>query len=494
MPDLSTESRFDAPRLRVGEQWVLNTRACTQGGGTVLLLGSVPRTVSDTLEYRVNSTGTWTTWLPVPATDSPDYSFTASFILPAGRCANYQLRGIAEVPADYAFNLSWWRSGSPVDASVGLVVIAAPAVAPPSDAPEQGISCLGTGQYGVRIVARKTPSAAGGVVGELSPYSGNWARLLNATSDASVRIPLRDKNGRRTDDCDILSEIQPWRHELEIHRSGHLVWAGPITNIKADPRTGQADITAKDLSAWWAKRFLLQDFNFIGTDLATIFAAYVNYTQLVDPYGLDVATTPTGILGDRTVIGKSVLSAANELSELDRTGVDWTIANRTAFVGGTTINGMNSRIPTVFTDESFREPPTTRLSGDGQGNLWYIKGRADEDLGQYGGTDSDGVLIMAKRTEYSIEDKSSADAAARGAWERSHDSLTYIEGDNALAASAEVDIQELVPGVETAVALSGGGAVPIRGVLRLERMAVNFTEGNEEVSIYMQPKGMTADE
>lgn len=340
--------------------------------------------MSGALEYRVNSTGTWTTWLPVPETDSIDFEFSASFILPAGRCANYQLRGVAIAAGDYPFSIGWSRVGSePVDGSVGLVVIPGTSIVPANDGPEQGISCLGVGEYGVRIVRRATPTSRGGVVGELTPYSGNWARLLNATSDASVRIPLRDRNGRQSDDCDILNEIRPWRHELEIHRSGHLVWAGPILNIKADPRTGQADISAKDLSAWWAKRFLLQDFNFLGTDLATIFEAYVNYTQLVDPYGLEVTTTPTGILGDRTVIGRSVLSAANELSELDRTGVDWTIANRTAFVGGTTINGRNSRIPTVFTDESFRDPPITRLSGDGQGNDWYVKGRSDDDLGRY---------------------------------------------------------------------------------------------------------------
>lgn len=495
MPDLLIESRFDAPRLRAGNRWVLNTRACSQLGGTILLAGSVPRTVSDTIEYRVNSTGTWTAWLPVVDASLPDFTFDGAFILPADRCANYQLRGTAEIPGDYLFTIDWHRDGDPLeDASVSLTVLPASTSPEPGEVVERGISCLGVGEYGVRIVRRSTPASRGAVVGELMPYSGNWSRLLNATSDAAIRVPLRDRGGRQSDSCDILNEIRPWRHELEIHRSGHLVWAGPILNIKADPRTGQADISAKDLSAWWAKRFLLQDFNFLGTDLATIFAAYVNYTQIVDPYGLDVATTPTGILGDRTVIGRSVLSAANELSELDRTGVDWTIANRTAFVGGTTINGRNSRIPTVFTDESFRDPPITRLSGDGQGNDWYVKGRSDDDLGRYTSSDDDGVLIMSKRTEYSIEDKNSADAAARGAWERSHDPLTYVEGDNALASSAEVDIQELLPGVEAAVSLSGGGAVPMVGVLRLERIAVNFTEGNEEVSIYMQPKGMTADE
>lgn len=226
MPDLSVESRFDAPRLRSGDQWLLNTRACTQSGGTVSLAGSVPRSVSGALEYRVNSTGTWTTWLPVPETDSIDFEFSASFILPAGRCANYQLRGVAIAAGDYP-SVSVGLAGSePVDGSVGLVVIPGTSIVPANDRPEQGISCLGVGEYGVRIVRRATPTSRGGVVGELTPYSGNWARLLNATSDASVRIPLRDRNGRQSDDCDILNEIRPWRHELEIHRSGHLVWAG----------------------------------------------------------------------------------------------------------------------------------------------------------------------------------------------------------------------------------------------------------------------------
>ncbi len=105
MPDLSVESRFDAPRLRSGDQWLLNARACTQSGGTVSLAGSVPRSVSGALEYRVNSTGTWTTWLPVDDTDTVDYEFTASFTL----ALSISARSGLSLASTWRFQAGWVR-------------------------------------------------------------------------------------------------------------------------------------------------------------------------------------------------------------------------------------------------------------------------------------------------------------------------------------------------------------------------------------------------
>lgn len=495
---------FAAPKIRVGQEWVFTSRACAFP--SLVHVGAEvrfpPGAAGMIVEYRRNVAGDWTDWVSIGTTTDGDDRLlvVAPVAIAPGQCYSVQLRGTAPSVGAYEFTHVWLRTESEPDEAHGQsVVLQTTAItnAPAFDLTEEvGVSCLGSGQYEARIVARKTKFRPAHQIGdELQPYSGNWSRLLNGTSEASLRITMRNRDGSNRECCETVRAIDPLRHELEIYRNGKLVWAGPIWDVKAEPKQNEVEITAKDLSVWWQLRFLLQDFISRGEDLAGIFEKYVKYTTSLDDYGLDVETLPCGILGDRTVDGTSILSSSNELQELARTGVDWTLANRTCFVGGITINGQNYTIPTLLTDESFTDPPTTRKTAAGMGNDAYLKGRTV--VGHY--VDPaliapDGVLIQVKKTEYSVEDQNSADAGAKSMWDRSHEPLTYLEGDNALDPKAEIDIQELVCGVLVPIDISGGGCVPLATKLRLERVAVNFQPNTEEVSVYLQPVGSVADD
>jgi hypothetical protein len=278
---------------------------------------------------------------------------------------------------------------------------------------------------------------------------------------------------------------------MELWRDSLLVWAGPVLNVVADPEAATATVTASDLSAWWEKR-VLPTIVSRQLDLATIFDRYIAAAFAADDPGIVVVTTPTGIVGDRTVDAADGKLLANELDELAKTGVDWTVANRVFYVGGTEVAATTPRLPTLLTDELFRIAPQTRRSGDGWVNDAYVY--ADKLVGHYGGAEADGVLLQGVQTEQSIEDQGSADAAARTWWDRAHEPLVYLEGDNALDPSAPLTVDQLVAGVLARLDVSGGGVVPLTTELRVESVSAEFDATSETITLGLQPVGTTEDE
>lgn len=345
-------------------------------------------------------------------------------------------------------------------------------------------ACLGEGSYSARFIRRRTLLGPPRPIGEAPVISGGWARKLSATTDASAVFGITGDGGSC---ASVLRQLEPWRDELELYRDpGGLCWVGPIQNVVADPDSGLATITAKDLSAWFDKRRLPTIVS-RQQDLSEIFAAYIAACFAVDDPGIEIETAPTGILGDRTVAASDLKLLAGELAELARTGVDWTLANRRFWIGGQDLAG---RLPGRLVDEHFRQAPQTRRSGEGMVNDAAIRGNAVQ--GQWGGPDPiDGVLLQGVQDENSIEDTGSATAAARSEWELAHEPLAYLEGDNALDPRAPVGIEQLVPGLLAAVDVSGGGVVPLRQDLRLEGVTVEFDPDGEKVTVGLQPIGTT---
>lgn len=350
------------------------------------------------------------------------------------------------------------------------------------------VGCLGERSYDVRFVRRATTLGPALARGEAPVVSGRFERQLSSTSDASATFAL---TGTGASECvQLLASIEPWRDEMELYGDGELCWAGPVMDVSADPQSGLATVTARDLSAWWERRVLTVDVVSRQLDLATIFESYLTAAFAVDDPGIVVVTSPTGILGDRTVAASDAKLLSGELAELARTGCDWTVANRTFWIGGVEVSPA-ARLPGRLVDESFREAPTTRRTGVGQTNDAWVRG--NKVVGHYGGADSqDGVLLSDVSSETSIEDQGSADAAARSWWDRAHEPLSYVEGANALDPSAHVALDELLPGLVVGVDLSGGGVVPLFDELRLERVSVDFDADSESVQIALQPIGTTA--
>ena len=346
--------------------------------------------------------------------------------------------------------------------------------------------CLGTGEYDARFIRRRTTTSPAVPVGEARCLSGSWGRMLSAGTDASVVFALQADGPSRC--ADVLAQLRGWRYELELYRSGDLCWAGPVMDVLANPGEGTATVTAKDYSAWWAKRLVLRDLIFRGADLATIMAAVLAYAFETDDPGIDVSALPTGIVGDRTYAASDAAKVSAVLEELARTGIDWTVAGRTFFVGGTEITA--GRLPGRLTDEHFASPPQTRLGGGGMVTDAYVRGNGV--IGHHGGADPDGVLLQDVADENTIEDQGSANAAAKTWWERAHEPMPYLEGDNDLAPSAPFTMEELVPGLLAAVDVAGGGVVPLRQDLRLEKLDVSFDPSGEKVTVGLQPVGTTA--
>lgn len=376
------------------------------------------------------------------------------------------------------------------------------------------VQCLGEGEYTALIRRRRTRLGPSRIIGELPLTYGNWARRLNSTSTASVTVPTSGAGSIAC--CEVLNAIDPPRDHLELYRDGEGVWLGPCRDASSVPESDEAVVPASDLSVWASWRVFTHTMKPRGIDLSVIFKAYLDYAfngilppwgvvQAGDPPlswyednpGIDVFPSLVGITGDRTVSHHDLKYVANELEELARTGVDWTVTNGTWWVGGMVIMDEGTRrpitLPGYLTDEDFRTLPKIRRSADSMvTNPWLRGNNVHVNVG--GPDPQDGVLIQRVLDEYSIEDEGSGRAAAQTYYDRAHEPLLYVEGNNALEPGAPLDIQQLIPGILVNVDLSGGGCIPYTGPLRLESIDVNFNaDTGEEITVALQPQGTSQD-
>jgi hypothetical protein len=384
-----------------------------------------------------------------------------------------------------------------------------------------GLGCLGTGEYGARVIARRTPTTGRSPVGDLTLVSGAWGRRLNSTSTAQVIADTADA------ECsDILRKINPLRHELELFRDDDMVWCGPITAVQQD-----GTIDAQDLSVWFTLRLFLHTVKpgyRLATqpktdphpllDLARIFEGYANYAlgrglpewgvffhgddkKPTDPPlpsddpGLELVVTECGVKGKRTVYKGDLKIVMGELEELAQTGCDWTVALRKMLVGGVEITdpeqGGAITFPGRITDEDFTSAPRIRRTSEGMASGVWTRGNGAR--GQSGYAYDDGVEVHRVLDEYSIEDDESAAFAAEGFAARGAEPLTYVEGEGHLDQSVGIDIQHLVPGARVRVVLDGGGTMDVGTVLRLESIDVTFGAEGENVRPTLQPLGLKGD-
>lgn len=351
---------------------------------------------------------------------------------------------------------------------------------------------LGDGDYSVRFMRRPTLTQAASTIGELEATSGTWNRQLVTTTDASATFAVGDDGA--PDWARVLNDVVsvgPWRTEMEIWRDpGDLCWVGPMLDLVTTGDDDLVTVTARDMSAWWAVRGLFQTIVHKDVELATIFAEYLAIAFDSDNPRITVVTTPTGIKGSRTVAASDLKMLSDVLPELVRSGVDWTVTNREFWVGGLTIS-QTDRLPGRLVDEHFVGSPQTHLSGSGMVNDARV--RANKITGHFGGPDDDGVLLQGVQDESTIEDQASADWSAETWWDRVHDPLAYIDGDNQLAPGAPVSVEALVPGLTAFLDVEGAGVFPVRNLLRLERVAGSWNADGDAISVTFQPPGTEAD-
>jgi len=318
------------------------------------------------------------------------------------------------------------------------------------------------------------------VLSELNPEeSGGFERRLDKTSGLKMSATISGNLGDLC--CEDFDQTRQWAVEARVMRDGRDAWVGPVTDI--DYSYGKIEFLAADLTAWWDRR-VLPTSRFTQVDLANIFKAYHDQALATDPSpNFIVDPTLIGILGDREISGGDYVYASDALSELSRTGIDWTAYGRRILVGGEEIP-VDPQV--VLSDEHFTEPPIVKARGSEQANVVIVKGkgvtgiaRNQEHIDYYG-------ELVRVFTEAEIEDQLSVNQSAQTRLDLLKDGL-YVETGRAsvLRTTAPVTLPELIPGIVVRVRAEGT-CRKVTQDFRLESVDVGF---GGQVSIKFQPIG-----
>lgn len=310
-------------------------------------------------------------------------------------------------------------------------------------------SPLGCGTWSAYLACR-----GGGEILPL-PYSSlGSGRRLDDMSDARLTLQQTTMNSFEPEEqarcCGLLATIEPWEHELVLFRDGDPAnsdptWAGPITKLTWG--IDSITINARDLFQWFERRLLERDRTFTATDLADIFEQYAVDALTRDPSpNVDLTTiSATGILGDREVEVAAGRRAADEMRELARSGLDFTMIGRAMLAGGTEVPAADLGV--LFTDHF----DAHQLDVDGLQTETesVVIGSPANNVGgpiraTSGGIDADRGLVQGVVNESTVKDSTSAQALAATRHELLGQSPTFFSAQ--LLPTAPVAYADLIPG------------------------------------------------
>lgn len=273
---------------------------------------------------------------------------------------------------------------------------------------------LGIGEYQVLLTAR----GGSPVIGEI-PYSSiSYDRsVLDAVGGSSLFVPPTEDD----DLCFLLSRINSWEHEISIYRDPDLAFVGPVTGVSwGDNGTG---IQCRNLFEWTERRLIYSDFDPITDDLVNIFVAYLEDALAPDtsPNITITVQNLSGITGERRVLASEHRRVADELRELARSGVDFTMRGRELLIAGQELDLPSLGI--LHDDACSRRTLTqeglvaaTRVTVLGQsggaGSISTFGGNTLQVIGVAEEIDSPFGLIDRTYSESQIRDQISADYAA----------------------------------------------------------------------------------
>lgn len=334
-------------------------------------------------------------------------------------------------------------------------------------------------------------------------------RVLDDVSQARVVF-----SGGTCPTC--MSDVNPWEHELAIFRGNEQVWVGPIHSIDYNVSQNTVDVFAYDLASWFDVRLIPhspEGYYAECADLTTIFEDVVHDAMLPDPR-INISTfgLPTEIRGSREYDPDQFRVAGDELRELARSGVDFTMVNRYLFVSSVE-RVTNDSIPLII-DEHWVSPPSIKVDGSTMVTRAVVGGSSSGSAGydEVGifpgppggtGTADDAMysepaqrfgLVERLYDETSIEDEcsddyeQSIDMAARTRWDLQNKPYAYIEGGQ-LSESAPLSFDCLVPGRRIQVQITGAiGGRTVQDTYRIQEITVTYN-GREQVNVTLTPVG-----
>lgn len=343
---------------------------------------------------------------------------------------------------------------------------------------------LGCGEYNVLITER------GGVntLAEIPWLGIFFGRVLDDASNGTVQIPVSALK-RDESCCYALSELRPWKHEINIYRNGKLTWVGPVYTIQYS--NDNITINTRDIFTWFDHRILPFDRGMYA-DLADIWNQYAADALFYEnSMGIEVNAFQTGIKGQRIIHADDQFIAGDKLRELCRTGMDFTTVGRTIYTGGLEIN---------FPEELLLWGPSCRtVSGTMRGEEMATEvfvsgappGSSEPIHAKAGGIDPNYGLIQFSYSEGSIEDGGSAQAAADNRLAFTGTPPLYLS--LSLDPSAPFELDDLIPGrhCDTRLELN---CLDVVDTMRLQSVSVSAVATNaggvsESVNATVEPLG-----
>lgn len=323
------------------------------------------------------------------------------------------------------------------------------------------------------------------IITELPWTSISYGRVLDEISSASITVPMSAANPWC---ARALGDIGAFQHELVIYRDGDQVWVGPVSEDVAYTDE-QVIFGARDVFAWLERRLIEQDIVLTGIDLMRVFEKYVEAgLARENSMGIRLRSYPTGILGDREALEFDFRRAADELRELSRTGIDFTVINRDIIAWGE--DEIFDELPTLTTDQ-ISDGTITQLGAFAVSEVVVLGDRSGGEtiIGKQGGIDEDIGLVQMTLQEPAIRDDASARQSAASRLAAFRGRPHQIEGRLLDRASAKME--QLIPGSLWPVAVEIG-AKRLVETMRLMSVSVNSQvsdEGvTEEVRVMVGPK------
>ena len=340
----------------------------------------------------------------------------------------------------------------------------------------------------------------------------SWERKMNEVSSAKVTISL---NSLDPDFCECVSQINPWEHELAIYRNGVEVWVGPVINGIIDLANLTATYDAKDLSAWFDKRWIElrdTDVEFEEADISDVFEWLVRHAYYKQPWNMTWTIPQVQIPIDRVYVSASpderwsgpFPSVGEEIRNLVRSGVDMTVVRRELITGDLQ---TESTPLAMLNDQHWATLPAIQIIGSqmatevgvGGGNggyygwyddqIWIERADADEFGDQFG-------LLQEFTNEPSMQDEETTktpNAITQQAYalrEVKKQPFVYVKGGE-LAPDAPVYPEILVPGNVFMVKLTETCRT-VEDEYRLYSVSTSFGRDGESMALELVPKGADA--
>lgn len=367
---------------------------------------------------------------------------------------------------------------SPSTAFISVTTAAEPQT-PPDVSPPQEVSRLGCPtQYDVFIMDR-----AGLINLRTVPFTAlRWGRVVDEVSTARIQMDW----GAYSECCAALEGLRQYAYEVGIYRDGELVWQGPIVDVDKN-----GTLSCEDKMGWLRVRVIHNEIRYPepGVDVATIFNAVVMDAMQPDNVpGLMAGATPTGVAGVREYLPNPPQYAYDAITELARTGVDYTVTGPTLVAGSFIVP-----TPTIayITLQALAEEPDIEMLGSNYASRILVTGDPEQDLiGIYGGIDAVAGLVERIAQEDDIDDQASLNQNARSRWELMAQQF-ITSATLTLAQDAPTPIDLLVGGAYIEMLVSES-CIPLVGTFRIRDVTVDVDARggiSERVQVGIEPAG-----